>query len=606
MKRIILYLTIAFLSAFCFAKAQAQGNCVSNFGTTKDTCWSKTAGYLWLPVYADGDSVDNILAVDVNGKVYKRAVPTPTTPSLQQVTDVDSVTTRELTVAQITLTTPYDDGTPDAALIIERTLASPNTNAHGARDHTIFPTSGYSYNSYDAAITMTGAGHGHGAAFQSRYVVNMANATDTMNDLYSMTGINSILKGFVRRHYAGGDAYNYFGGTDSAVGIEYGWHVQRLYRGRKNFAFASEGTTPSSFGGNVGIGLDSAEVPTSALFTTAENKSTLHIKGDAPQIRLQYNNGGTPSDYYHTSDNINVLFYTTDSMRYRWYTDGGEKMRLTALGELGIKTQTPLYNLDVNGTARVVGLAVLDSVVVMNDVTGGTEDSALALNSSNEVIKVPISTGTPTLNAVLTSGNTSTLAINTGKVTATVTSDNVVTNAVQLNNAGAGSSTGTAIRHQFGQKIVGQFLPVGMTFYDKNETDNFYASSSELTFSKSLTIKTTLASGVLTLNAENGAAARVDIKSADGLRLNTFSGSFSERFKVLATGFTSISSTAITPVSQLDLSAANGYAQFRLRTSYTPTSTADANGNTGDVAWDADYIYIKTAAGWKRATLATW
>lgn len=57
--------------------------------------------------------------------------------------------------------------------------------------------------------------------------------------------------------------------------------------------------------------------------------------------------------------------------------------------------------------------------------------------------------------------------------------------------------------------------------------------------------------------------------------------------------------------SQLDILATNGYSQFRMRTSYTPTSTADTNGNTGDVSWDDSFIYIKTSAGWKRSALST-
>jgi len=39
--------------------------------------------------------------------------------------------------------------------------------------------------------------------------------------------------------------------------------------------------------------------------------------------------------------------------------------------------------------------------------------------------------------------------------------------------------------------------------------------------------------------------------------------------------------------------------------SYTPTSSADAVGNTGDFSWDTNYIYIKTASGWKRSALST-
>jgi len=60
------------------------------------------------------------------------------------------------------------------------------------------------------------------------------------------------------------------------------------------------------------------------------------------------------------------------------------------------------------------------------------------------------------------------------------------------------------------------------------------------------------------------------------------------------------------PTSQLDIESANGYAQFRMRATYTPTGSADANGNVGDVAWDVNYVYIKTAAGWKRSALSSW
>lgn len=49
----------------------------------------------------------------------------------------------------------------------------------------------------------------------------------------------------------------------------------------------------------------------------------------------------------------------------------------------------------------------------------------------------------------------------------------------------------------------------------------------------------------------------------------------------------------------------NGYSQLRLAQTYTPSATGDGNGQTGDVAWDGSYIYIKTASGWKRASLST-
>jgi hypothetical protein len=57
------------------------------------------------------------------------------------------------------------------------------------------------------------------------------------------------------------------------------------------------------------------------------------------------------------------------------------------------------------------------------------------------------------------------------------------------------------------------------------------------------------------------------------------------------------------PTSKLDVAGDSGYSQLRLRTTYTPTSSTDTNGNTGDFSWDSNYIYVKTPSGWKRATL---
>lgn len=59
------------------------------------------------------------------------------------------------------------------------------------------------------------------------------------------------------------------------------------------------------------------------------------------------------------------------------------------------------------------------------------------------------------------------------------------------------------------------------------------------------------------------------------------------------------------PTALLDVGAVTGYDQLRIRTSYTPSSSSDTNGSIGDVAWDDDYIYIKTGAGWKRTALST-
>lgn len=59
----------------------------------------------------------------------------------------------------------------------------------------------------------------------------------------------------------------------------------------------------------------------------------------------------------------------------------------------------------------------------------------------------------------------------------------------------------------------------------------------------------------------------------------------------------------LTPTATIDIEGINGFNQFRLRKTYTPTGSADPNGNTGDLSWDENYIYIKTSTGWKRTSL---
>lgn len=57
------------------------------------------------------------------------------------------------------------------------------------------------------------------------------------------------------------------------------------------------------------------------------------------------------------------------------------------------------------------------------------------------------------------------------------------------------------------------------------------------------------------------------------------------------------------PTSKLDLSSDSAYNQLRLRNSFTPSGSADNRGEKGDIAYDDEFIYIKTSGGWKRARL---
>jgi hypothetical protein len=55
------------------------------------------------------------------------------------------------------------------------------------------------------------------------------------------------------------------------------------------------------------------------------------------------------------------------------------------------------------------------------------------------------------------------------------------------------------------------------------------------------------------------------------------------------------------PAGKLDVNS----DRIRVRSTYTPSGTADANGVTGDICWNVSYFYVKTGSGWKRAALST-
>lgn len=108
----------------------------------------------------------------------------------------------------------------------------------------------------------------------------------------------------------------------------------------------------------------------------------------------------------------------------------------------------------------------------------------------------------------------------------------------------------------------------------------------------------------LAAGKSTGAAAPPDLVFATATTTSTGSGLQSLVNRWYIKGNTGKLSNNINPTGLLDVDGMAGYDQLRLRTSYTPGSSADPNGSVGDVAWDENYIYIKTSAGWKRSSLS--
>jgi len=98
------------------------------------------------------------------------------------------------------------------------------------------------------------------------------------------------------------------------------------------------------------------------------------------------------------------------------------------------------------------------------------------------------------------------------------------------------------------------------------------------------------------------------VNSASGVPL-TLGTASTERMRINATsGGVSIGTTTDAGATNLlvaGIITANGN-QIRIATSQTPASAA-ATGTAGTICWDANYIYVCTAANtWKRTAIATW
>lgn len=74
----------------------------------------------------------------------------------------------------------------------------------------------------------------------------------------------------------------------------------------------------------------------------------------------------------------------------------------------------------------------------------------------------------------------------------------------------------------------------------------------------------------------------------------------SDAFTILKNG--SVGINTANPTSLLDVNSNT----IRLRSAKTPASSSDT-GNTGDIAWDSNFIYVCIATNtWKRVSLSTW
>ncbi|MDD2702835.1 MAG: hypothetical protein PHC33_02345 [Candidatus Omnitrophica bacterium] len=381
---------------------------------------------------------------------------------------------------------------------------------------------------------------------------------------------------------ASGTIYGGASGTQVPVGTGTANYVPK---------WSASGTLGNSVlydnGGNVGIGTTG---PTYVLDVNGAIRSTTRILS-----------GATTASAYVSIANISrwwdIVNDYSDGTKLK-ITDvsaGATRITIDTSGNVGIGTTEPVYKLDIYGDMRL-------------DATGGAGNLWLTdSNGSNKIYKngngaigtnarFRVDGGSaswPSLSFIsdsttgfyLPASNNIGLSVAGSEKVRIDSSGNVGIgttapgNKLNVASANAGSS-------------VGDLSLIGITNTDttNNNTIGFGFSQAN-------------ASGAIQTVA---GIDLVGVSHADGAQSGALAfatrnaGSWGERLRIDPSGNVGIGTT--NPSAALDVNS----NIIRVRTAKTPAS-ATAAGNTGDICWDANYVYICVATNtWKRAALSAW
>jgi hypothetical protein len=331
--------------------------------------------------------------------------------------------------------------------------------------------------------------------------------------------------------------------------------------------------------GNVGIGTSSPTQPLQVVRSGA-TPATVYIQnitGDA-NLLLHSANTGANTVFFGDTDLFNVGFiqytHSTDTMLFRsagdirLQTDGAnERVRITSAGSVGIGTSSPSFLLEVISDASFHGVAVGRGA---GNISSNTAVGVSAL-SSNTTGTVCLAVGTRALRDNTTGAANTAVGADTLPVTTTGSENTAVGQASMSSNTTGINNT----------SIGRQALAILTT------------GSNNVALGRNAGVSITTGSGNTILGASMAGTSALTNTVIIGAGLV-------ERMRITSTGNVGIGTSS--PTTLLDVNANS----IRVRTARTPAS-AIAAGNQGEIAWDADYIYICTATDtWKRVAIATW
>lgn len=324
--------------------------------------------------------------------------------------------------------------------------------------------------------------------------------------------------------------------------------------------------------GNVGVG----GAPISAKLHV---RGTIGISTDAAD-RGQLSWSGSTGLYLNNTDNTPLRFGTSDTERARIRADG--MFEVKGAGTAG---SSPAFS--VNGSAPASSLVVDSSgnVQVQTStalgnftVGGGSGDMSIALNGSASVSSIMRINflggggGNPSAGIVY-NRSANALLFQIGNSGSLDTSEKL--RITSSGNVGIGTTSP-------GQKFCVNGASSSNAIQIENSDDGnrggrILAAGSAAT--GTFQVNTTSTGYALTFGIDSSEKARID--TSGRLLVGTISDSGGALFQV------------------------NG-DRIRVGTAKTPAS-ATATGTTGEICWDADYIYVCTATNtWKRTAIATW
>lgn len=364
---------------------------------------------------------------------------------------------------------------------------------------------------------------------------------------------------------------------------------------RGHYANTSYGIIDDYYSNNV---LKTQTIENTGLYSIAViNRFSLKTLGDNLTRLFMDSTGnvGISNTFFTTSANLHIQGINTTSSNYSLKVDDSATANLFAVrndGFVGIKTITPLAgeSLRVNGAVIIqseIDLVGASTKYMMYD-NGLVQKAGFYWDGTDVVLQS--NSGALNLNPlgndIVTNNGTTRWAIGLASPTARLHVKGVDATAgnYALKLINSASTNLLSVRND-------SLITIGTnsTYQDVSAALTLFSIESINTLSKA------------EITTDSASATTIELTSNTQfirMALDVTSGVFS--FESQNGGGVSILDTG-----EFVVSNTNGYDQFRFDFQYTPTSSADANGNQGNFVADDNYIYYKASTGWKRAALST-